>query len=147
VGDVFQAGTLSGNPLAMAAGCATLRALQTHIHTYRELHRLGARFTEGLRDIFTRRGIAHQAAHVGSMVGFFFTDRNVVDLASAKTADTALYADFFHTMLAHGIYLAPSQFEAGFLSTAHTDAAVDETLEAAKVAGDKLRKTSGIDTA
>jgi glutamate-1-semialdehyde 2,1-aminomutase len=130
VGDVFQAGTLSGNPLAMAAGIATLRALRSTPGLYAGLDRLGERLTEGLRENFTRHGVPHQAAHAGSMVGFFFTGVPVVDLVSAKTSDTAFYARFFHALLERRVYLAPSQFEAGFLSTAHDQSAVDETLAA-----------------
>jgi glutamate-1-semialdehyde 2,1-aminomutase len=130
LGSVYQAGTLSGNPLAMAAGTATLRALREP-GVYERLDAAGARFIEGLDDVFGRHGVPHQAAARGSMVGFFFTDQPVVDLASAKTADTAFYARFFHAMLDRGVYLAPSQFEASFLSLAHTDADIDATIAAA----------------
>jgi glutamate-1-semialdehyde 2,1-aminomutase len=130
LGAIYQAGTLSGNPLAMAAGAATLRALREP-GVYERLDAAGARFTEGLDDLFTRHGIPHQSNHRGSMVGFYFTPGPVTDLASAKTADTAFYAQFFHAMLDRGVYLAPSQFEAGFLSVAHDDAAIDETIRAA----------------
>ena len=130
LGSIYQAGTLSGNPLAMAAGAATLRALREP-GVYERLDAAGARFTEGFDDLFTRHGIPHQSNHRGSMVGFYFTPGPVTDLASAKTADTAFYAQFFHAMLDRGVYLAPSQFEAGFLSLAHDDAAIDETIRAA----------------
>jgi glutamate-1-semialdehyde 2,1-aminomutase len=130
LGSVYQAGTLSGNPLAMAAGTATLRALREP-GVYERLDAAGARFIEGLDDVFGRHGVPHQAGARGSMVGFFFTDQPVVDLASAKTADTAFYARFFHAMLDRGVYLAPSQFEASFLSLAHTDADIDATIAAA----------------
>ena len=112
LGDVFQAGTLSGNPLAMAAGCATLHALREP-GVYEELERLGTRFTNGLHAIFSQHDIPHQIAHAGSMFGFFFTSRPVTDLRSAKTADTAFYARFFHAMLERNVYFAPAQFEAG----------------------------------
>jgi glutamate-1-semialdehyde 2,1-aminomutase len=137
LGAVYQAGTLSGNPLAIAAGIATLRALREP-GVYERLEAAGARFTTGMAERFERRGIAHQAAHRGSMVGFFFTGAPVVDLPSAKTSDTAFYGRFFHEMLARGVYLAPSQFEAGFLSLAHDDEAVDQTLAAAEGALDAL---------
>jgi len=130
LGSIYQAGTLSGNPLAMAAGTATLRALREP-GVYERLDAAGARFIEGLDDVFGRHGVPHQAGARGSMVGFFFTDQPVVDLASAKTADTAFYARFFHAMLDRGVYLAPSQFEASFLSLAHTDADIDATIAAA----------------
>ncbi|MBD5657131.1 MAG: glutamate-1-semialdehyde 2,1-aminomutase [Candidatus Eremiobacteraeota bacterium] len=131
IGAIYQAGTLSGNPLAMAAGAATLRALQEP-GTYDRLDAAGARFTEGLDDVFSRHGVAHQSNYRGSMVGLFFTDEPVVDLATAKTSDTAFYARFFHAMLDRGIYLAPSQFEAGFLSLAHDNEAIDATVAAAE---------------
>jgi len=129
-GDVFQAGTLSGNPLAMAAGIATLRALREP-GVYARLDAAGARITEGLDDVFSRHGVPHQTNQRGAMLGFFFTGTPVVDLVSAKTSDTAFYARFFHAMLDRGVYLAPSQFEAAFVSLAHDDAAIDATIEAA----------------
>jgi glutamate-1-semialdehyde 2,1-aminomutase len=129
-GPVYQAGTLSGNPLAMAAGIATLRALREP-GVYAELERLGARFADGMESVFSDAGVPHVTAHVGSMVGFFFTEGPVTNLSSAKRADTALYGRFFHAMLDRGVYLAPSQFEAGFLSLAHRDADIDRTLSAA----------------
>jgi glutamate-1-semialdehyde 2,1-aminomutase len=129
-GPVYQAGTLSGNPLAMAAGIATLRALREP-GVYEQLDRISARFIDGLSAALRRHGIAHCTARAGSMAGFFFSAGPVVDLASAKQSDTALYAAFFNAMLERGVYFAPSQFEAAFLSLAHTDADVDRTLEAA----------------
>ena len=129
-GRVFQAGTLSGNPLAMAAGAATLRALQEP-GIYERLDAAGARFTEGMDAVFEKHGVAHQTNYRGSMVGFFFAQGPVVDLESAKRSDTALYAHFFHAMLDRGVYFAPSQFEAGFLSLAHDAAAIDRTIAAA----------------
>ena len=136
-GRVFQAGTLSGNPLAMAAGAATLRALREP-GVYERLERAGATYVSGLADLFGRYGVAYQAAQRGSMVGFFFTAEPVLDLAGAKTSDTAFYARFFHAMLDRGVYLAPSQFEAGFLSLAHTDADIAQTLAAAEDALQQL---------
>jgi glutamate-1-semialdehyde 2,1-aminomutase len=132
LGPVYQAGTLSGNPLAMAAGLATLRELSERPDAYGELERLGARLSDGLAGVFRAAGVPAQVAHRGSMTGFFFTPERVVDLPSAKTADTALYGRFFHAMLDRGVYLAPSQFEAGFISLAHTDDAIDRTLRAAE---------------
>ncbi len=133
LGPVYQAGTLSGNPLAMAAGIATLRTLREP-GVYDRLDAAGARFIEGLDDVFGRYGVPHQVGQRGSMVGFFFTAEPVIDLASAKTADTRFYARFFHAMLDRGVYLAPSQFEAGFLSLAHADADIDATIAAAEEA-------------
>ena len=129
-GDVFQAGTLSGNPLAMAAGIATLTELRKP-GVYEKLERLGGRFTEGLDTVLEKHGVPHQASFRGSMIGFFLTAEPVVDLVSAKTSDTALYARLFHAMLDRGVYIAPSQFEAGFISIAHEDADIDATIAAA----------------
>jgi glutamate-1-semialdehyde 2,1-aminomutase len=131
-GDVFQAGTLSGNPLAMAAGIATLKLLDDD--TYVHLERLGTRLIDGMAEVFRRHGAPHTVAAAGSMVGFFFADGPVTDLAGAKRSDTALYGRFFHAMLDRGVYLAPSQFEAGFLSLAHTEADIDTTIAAADAA-------------
>jgi glutamate-1-semialdehyde 2,1-aminomutase len=141
-GDVFQAGTLSGNPLAMAAGIATLRQLDDA--GYVHLERLARRLTDGMADVFRRRGAPHTVAAAGSMFGFFFTDGPVTDLTSAKTADTALYGRFFHAMLDRGYYFAPSQFEAGFLSLAHSEGEVDGTVAAADDAlAEALRQPQG----
>jgi glutamate-1-semialdehyde 2,1-aminomutase len=129
-GPVYQAGTLSGNPLAMAAGLATLRGLQAP-GVYAHLESVGKRFAEGMSEVFTRHDVPHVTAHRGSMVGFFFTEGPVTNLTSAKQSDTGFYGRFFHAMLDRGVYLAPSQFEAGFLSTAHRPADVDATLAAA----------------
>jgi glutamate-1-semialdehyde 2,1-aminomutase len=139
-GDVFQAGTLSGNPIAMAAGIATLKALREP-GVYPRLEATGARLAEGLDDLFGRHGVPHQTNARGAMVGFFFASDPVVDLASAKRSDTAFYARFFHAMLARGVYLAPSQFEAGFVSLAHDDAAVDATIDAGESALEALLST------
>jgi glutamate-1-semialdehyde 2,1-aminomutase len=142
-GPVYQAGTLSGNPLAMAAGLATLRGLQAP-GVYAHLDALGTRFAQGMSEVFRRHGVPHVAANRGSMVGFFFTDGPVDDLASAKRSDVALYGRFFHAMLDRGVYLAPSQFEAGFLSTAHRPLDVEQTLAAAGEAlGAALAATPG----
>ena len=132
-GDVFQAGTLSGNPLAMAAGLATLRLLSESVYVH--LEALGTRLIDGMAEVFARRGVPHSTAVAGSMAGFFFVDGPVTDLTGAKRADAALYGRFFHAMLDRGVYLAPSQFEAAFLSLAHTEAEIDQTVAAA---GDAL---------
>ena len=126
-GPVYQAGTLSGNPLAMAAGIATLRALTPAVH-----ESISARtraLVEGLRGIAGRRGVPFTADSAGSMFGFFFRDEPVRSFADAKTADTALFKRFFHAALERGVYLAPSPFEAGFTSAAHGDAEIALTLE------------------
>jgi glutamate-1-semialdehyde 2,1-aminomutase len=136
LGGVYQAGTLSGNPLAVAAGLATLRAL-TGPEVYRRLESLGARVESGLVDAAARAGLPLTVNRVGSMLTAFFTGEPVVDLASAKRSDTARYARFFHGMLARGVFLAASQFEAAFVSLAHTD----DDLEAAAQAARETLKT------
>jgi glutamate-1-semialdehyde 2,1-aminomutase len=129
LGGVYQAGTLSGNPLAVAAGLAALRALRAS-DAYGQLEQLGARLERGLRSAAEKAGVPLTINRVGSMLTAFFTDGPVVDYASARRADTARYARYFHAMLARGVYVAPSQFEAAFVSLAHTDADL-ATAEAA----------------
>ncbi len=131
VGSVYQAGTLSGNPLAMAAGIATLTTLKDDA-VYAELDRKAELLMGGLRAIADDAGIPLQAGHIGSMAGFFFTDQAVYNFDDAKTCDLDRFARFYRGMLARGIYLAPSQFEACFISAAHTDTDIEETLAAAK---------------
>lgn len=130
-GTMYQAGTLSGNPLAMVAGIATLRQLQMP-GTYERLSEMSNTVAEGIEREATEAGIALRATSVGSMWGIFFTGRPVTAYASAKRCDTNLYARFFHGMLERGVYLAPSQFEAAFVSTQHGAAEVERTLEAAR---------------
>ncbi|MEN6600866.1 MAG: glutamate-1-semialdehyde 2,1-aminomutase [Bryobacteraceae bacterium] len=125
LGPVYQAGTLSGNPLAVAAGLAMLRHLKTHPEVYVQLEARAARLT-------ARPPAGVTVNRVGSMFTFFFTDEPVTDWASAKKCDTARFARFFHWMLGQGVYLAPSQFESAFLSAAHTDADIDATIAAAQ---------------
>ncbi len=136
LGPVYQAGTLSGNPLAVAAGLATLRALDDPA-VYERLDTLGARVETGLVDAARRAGVPLTVNRVGSMLTAFFTDAPVTDLASAKRSDTARYARFFHAMLERGVFLAASQFEAAFVSLAHTD----DDLEAAARAAREAMKT------
>lgn len=131
VGDVYQAGTLSGNPLAVAAGLATLRLLSEKKNLYAELERKGALLEEGLGEALKAKGLPACLTRVGSMACLFFTGREVVDWESAKTSDTARFARYFAGMLKEGIYLAPSQFEAAFISAAHTRADIERTVEAA----------------
>jgi glutamate-1-semialdehyde 2,1-aminomutase len=132
-GPVFQAGTLSGNPVAMAAGIATLRELK-ETNPYARLDQLTQRLTEGLARAATEAGVPHRINRVGSMWTLFFTGIPVVDLDTAKTSDTARFARFFWAMLDRGVYLPCSQFEAAFVSTAHTEAHIDETIHAAREA-------------
>ncbi|MBI3636395.1 MAG: glutamate-1-semialdehyde 2,1-aminomutase [Candidatus Rokubacteria bacterium] len=130
LGGVYQAGTLSGNPLAVAAGLATLRALSTG-DPYARLEALGARLARGLAAGAEKAGVPVRINRVGSMLTGFFTADPVTDYATAKRADTARYARFFHGMLERGVFLAASQFEAAFVSLAHTEADVDATARAA----------------
>lgn len=133
-GPVYQAGTLSGNPLAMVAGAATLRAISAP-GAFERLTEVAAQLRDGFAAAAEEAGVPLQASAVGSMWGFFFAGAPVRDYASAKQhADTARYARFFHAMLDRGVYLAPSQFEAAFVSLAHDDAAVAFTLDAARAA-------------
>ncbi|HEY3284606.1 MAG TPA: glutamate-1-semialdehyde 2,1-aminomutase [Armatimonadota bacterium] len=130
-GPMYQAGTLSGNPVAVAAGIATLRALGEP-GVYGKLESLAARLELGLRAAGAEAGVPVTLNRVGSMMTAFFTDRPVTDYASAKGSDTGRYARYFHAMLDEGVYLAPSQFEASFLSTAHSEADIDATVQAAR---------------
>lgn len=127
-GTVYQAGTLSGNPLAMAGGIATLRQLSPA--SYEELERIGQMMEQGLRKNAAEAGIAHHINRVGSMVCIFFTDENVISYDQAKTADTEIFAKYYRNMLAEGVLLPPSQYEGMFLSLAHTDEDINQTLEA-----------------
>lgn len=130
-GPVFQAGTLSGNPLAMAAGLATLEELAER-NPYPKLEALGQRLEAGLRKACESRGVPHWFARIGSMWTLFFAPNPVTDFDSAKKSDTAKFGRFFWAMMDRGVYLPCSQFEAAFLSSAMTDADVDATVEAAR---------------
>ena len=130
-GPVYQAGTLSGNPLAMRAGIETLDLLDAP-GTYERLEALSARLHAGLEGAARTAGVPSIVNRVGSMLTSFFAAGPVMDFAGATAADTARYARFFHGMLARGVYLAPSQFEAAFVSTAHDEAIVDRTVLAAR---------------
>jgi len=129
-GPVYQAGTLSGNPLAVTAGIETLKQLKAP-GIYKKLDERATALAEGLGAAAKKAGVPLTQTRVGSMLGAFFTKGPVVDYASAKCSDTQRYAKFFHRMLNQGIYFAPSQFEAAFLSTAHTDADIKKTIAAA----------------
>jgi glutamate-1-semialdehyde 2,1-aminomutase len=129
-GPVYQAGTLSGNPLAMAAGAVTLDLLQ-RAGTYKRLDMLTARLHAGLLGATDEADVKVTINRVGSMITLFFTPGPVFDYASAKTSDTALFARFFHGLLARGIYFPPAQYEAAFVSLAHTESDIDATVRAA----------------
>lgn len=132
-GPVYQAGTLSGNPLAVTAGLATLRQLRAK-GIYKKLEELSAALAKGVGEGAKKTSIPLTQTRVGSMLTSFFTAGPVVDWNSAKLSDTKRYGMFFHKMLDQGVYLAPSQFEATFLSTAHTHADVEKTIRAAYAA-------------
>ncbi|MBL0713018.1 MAG: glutamate-1-semialdehyde 2,1-aminomutase [Desulfosarcina sp.] len=129
-GPVYQAGTLSGNPLAMAAGIASLKALGRP-GVYDTLEVCSRRLADGLAQAAAQAGIPAVFNRVGSMLGMFFSDRPVANFADAKTSNLERFAAYYRGMLAEGIYLAPSQFEAGFVSQAHTEADIDQTVAAA----------------
>jgi len=130
---MYQAGTLSGNPLAMAAGIATLIELQKP-GRYEELERKGQLLSDGIMQVIHEMGGAVQFVRIGAMFCLFFTAQPVIDYASAKTSDTARFAHFFWSMLAQGVYLPPSQFETCFISLALDDEMIEETVNAARVA-------------
>jgi glutamate-1-semialdehyde 2,1-aminomutase len=132
-GPVYQAGTLSGNPLAMRAGIETLDILADP-GIYPRLETISERLAAGLARAAQEAGVPAVVNRVGSMLTAFFHTGPVVDYGTASASDTRRYARFFHAMLARGVYLAPSQFEAAFVSTAHDEALVDRTIAAAREA-------------
>ena len=131
-GPVYQAGTLSGNPVAMAAGLTQLKYLHSHPEIYDDLEKKGKKLYGGMEEILKKTGKDYQINHISSLGSLFFTGQKVKDYTSAKTADTNAFAKYFLGMLGSGIHLAPSQFEAMFLSAAHTDQVIEETLDAAE---------------
>ncbi len=138
-GPMYQAGTLSGNPLTMAAGIATLEELSKP-EIWNNIERMASHLGDGVRAAAKDAGVKVVVQRVGTMFTTFFTDQPVTDWSSAKRADTMLYAEFFKTMLSEGIYLAPSQFEAGFLSSFHSEEVVGKTIEAAQNAFRRISK-------
>jgi glutamate-1-semialdehyde 2,1-aminomutase len=136
-GPVYQAGTLSGNPLAMTAGIATLEIL-AQSGTWQKLEEAAGRLSEGIGRAAQEAGVPIVSTRAGTMFTTFFTSQPVRDWPSAKTSDTLRFAKFFRAMLDNGVYLAPSQFEAGFVSTAHTAEIIDRTIEAARRAFGKF---------
>jgi len=138
-GSVYQAGTLSGNPLAMAAGNTTLDML-SQPGLYDLLDRKTEILCEGLRNNVQELGIPAQFNRVGSMFSMFFTDREVIDFESVKTSDTELFKRYFNALLEEGVYIAPSPFEAGFVSVVHTDQDIERTIEASKRALKKAKE-------
>ena len=130
LGPVYQAGTLSGNPVAMTAGIETLKILEES-EVYSELERKASLLEKGVVEAADRAGMSIQLPRVGSMFTIFFSKEPVTDYETATKADTNLYAKFFHQMLTQGVYLPPSQFETAFVSAAHTDGDIQATAEAA----------------
>ena len=130
-GSIYQAGTLSGNPLAMIAGLLTLRRLRDE-NIYKTLEERTARLCDGLSKAATEAGLKTTTNRVGSMWTTFFTEGPVTDWPTANNSNRELYGRFFHAMLNEGVYLAPSQFEAGFVSVAHSDDVIDRTVVAAQ---------------
>ncbi|WP_307892165.1 glutamate-1-semialdehyde 2,1-aminomutase [Bacillus swezeyi] len=129
-GPIYQAGTLSGNPLAMTAGLETLKQLTPD--SYREFSRTADRLEKGISEAAVRNGIPHTFNRAGSMIGFFFTNEPVINYDTAKQSDLNLFADYYKGMADEGVFLPPSQFEGLFLSTAHTDEDIEHTITAAE---------------
>jgi glutamate-1-semialdehyde 2,1-aminomutase len=129
---VYQAGTLSGNPLAMAAGLATLRHLKLHLEIYKQLDQRSSELVNGILESAKKRGVPLTANRVGSMFTWFFQKKEVHDWDTAAKSDTQAFGQFHRGMLDRGIYLPPSQYEAAFLSAAHSDEDIRKTIEAAR---------------
>jgi glutamate-1-semialdehyde 2,1-aminomutase len=134
LGPMYQAGTLSGNPLAMAAGQATLTYLRDHKNVYTQLENLSSQLVAGVLAAAEEAGVLMTCNRVGSMFTWFFTPGPVTDWPSAARSDTDAFGRFFRAMLDTGVYLPPSQFEAAFMSAAHTEADIQQTIAAAKQA-------------
>jgi glutamate-1-semialdehyde 2,1-aminomutase len=128
IGPIYQAGTLSGNPLAMAAGLAQLRVLD-EVNPYEQLERRAARLVRGIVELIQQRGVPATGASLGSMWGIFFAEQPVRSFDAAQRSDVALFRSFFHACLERGVFFAPSAFEAGFISTAHEERDIDDTLQ------------------
>lgn len=140
LGDVYQAGTLSGNPVAMAAGIASLTKISNTSNLYEKLEKLAIKFTDGLKKIAKENGINIQTCVRGSMFGYFFTDKEVENYADALTSDLNLFAKFHTGMINEGVFLAPSQFETGFICDAMSQEDIDFALNAAKKVMSNLKK-------
>lgn len=138
IGPVYQAGTLSGNPVAMAAGLETLKILKA-TKPYKKLEKATASLCDGLREAAKKAGVPAVVAQAGSMFTTFFTDQNVASADDARRCDTVRFGNFFRAMLESGVYMAPSQFEAAFVSTAHAPGDIDKTVQSARKALSELR--------
>lgn len=136
-GPIYQAGTLSGNPLAMTAGFETLSQLTPE--SYKEFERKADRLEEGLKAAAEKYDIPHTINRAGSMIGFFFTNEDVINYEKAKTSNLEYFAEYYREMANQGVFLPPSQFEGLFLSTAHTDEDIEKTIKAAEKAFSKLK--------
>ena len=136
-GPIYQAGTLSGNPLAMTAGYETLSQLTPE--TYEEFRKKADRLEEGLKAAAEKYGIPHTVTRAGSMIGFFFTNEEVTNYEKAKTSDLEMFAAYYREMANEGVFLPPSQFEGMFLSTEHTNGDIEKTIAAAEKAFAKIR--------
>ncbi|WP_335869165.1 glutamate-1-semialdehyde 2,1-aminomutase [Bacillus sp. 2205SS5-2] len=136
-GPIYQAGTLSGNPLAMTAGYETLNQLTPD--TYKEFGRKADLLEIGLKKVAEKYSIPHTINRAGSMIGIFFTDEEVINYEKAKTSDLELFAEYYRQMAMNGVFLPPSQFEGLFLSTAHTDEDIEQTIHAAEQAFKSIR--------
>ncbi len=137
-GPIYQAGTLSGNPLAMTAGLETLKQLTPE--SYEEFGRIADRLQDGLSRLAEKYDIPHTINRSGSMIGLFFTDEEVSNYEGAKSSDLEMFSNYYREMAHNGVFLPPSQFEGLFLSTAHTDEDIDKTLEAAEAAFKKIQQ-------
>ncbi|KGR90441.1 glutamate-1-semialdehyde aminotransferase [Ureibacillus massiliensis 4400831 = CIP 108448 = CCUG 49529] len=137
-GPVYQAGTLSGNPLAMTAGIETLSRLTPESYEY--FKTLGDMLENGIREAAQKFNIPHTVNRAGSMIGLFLTNEDVIDFASAKTSDLELFAEYYKLMAEEGIYLPPSQFEGLFISTAHTKEHIEKTIQAFNIVFEKLSR-------
>jgi glutamate-1-semialdehyde 2,1-aminomutase len=129
VGPIYQAGTLSGNPLAMTAGIEMIKLLSGQ-SVYDELERKSEKLCAGYKSNVKNLGITAQFTRVGSMFSMFFTDQDIIDFESVKSSDTNFFQSYFTALLEEGVYIAPSQFEAGFMSAVHTDEEIEQTIEA-----------------
>lgn len=139
-GPMYQAGTLSGNPLAMAAGLTTLKIIESTPNFYEYLGQMSKTLMDGLKEVGNRLSVPIQTHYLGGMFGYFFNDQPVRDYRSAQTSDGALFRTFFHEMLKRGIYLAPSPYEAGFMSHAHSEHDIANTLQ---IAEESLKAAKG----
>src|SRR5699024_3932016 len=138
-GPIYQAGTLSGNPIAMASGYHTLTQLTPE--TYADFQRKAEKLANGLSDVADEYGIPHTVNRTGSMLGFFFTDKDVINFETANDSNLEHFKIYFRTMINEGIFLPPSQFEGLFLSTAHSDEDLDKTIAAAERAFAEINRS------